>query len=37
MKRKTVTRLIQTNELLNLRAISRAVAEQIKKDGGIHL
>lgn len=36
-KRKTVIRLVERNELLNLRILGAAVAETIKNSGGIKL
>ena len=34
--RKTVVRLVERNEVLNLRVLSAIVAEKIKNGGGIN-
>lgn len=36
-KRKTVVRLVEKNEVLNLRVLSAIVADKIKNGGGIKL
>lgn len=33
--RKTVVRLVEKNEVLNLRVISTVIAEKIKTNGGL--